>query len=70
MLELLLEKNIDIEYLVKIIFFTVKKANLNTSENYYTCDVDFVLLNTSYNVIFPHDENNMETIDKYIRRFQ
>jgi len=76
MLELLLEKNMDIELLVREHFFYCKKrANMNGSiwpanaEHYYTSDEGFALYNEKYNVIFPHDENNEESIDKYIRRF-
>ena len=71
MLELLLEKNINIEELVKNHFFYCeKKATLNVQEHYYTCDDGFALYNTKYNVIFPHDDNTIETINKYIRRFE
>ena len=71
MLELLLEKNINIEELVKNHFFYCeKKANFNSAEHYYACDNGFALFNTKYNVIFPHDENNIDTINKYIRRFE
>jgi hypothetical protein len=71
MLELLLEKNININDLVKNHFFYCeKKANVNSFEHYYTCDNGFALFNTKYNVIFPHDENNIDTINKYIRRFE
>jgi hypothetical protein len=71
MLELLLEKNINIEDLVKNHFFYCKKrANINGVEHYYTCDNGSALFNTKYNVIFPHDENNIDSINKYIRRFE
>ena len=71
MLELLLEKNINIEDLVKNHFlYCEKRANVNVLEHYYTCDNGFALLNTKYNVIFPHDENNIDSINKYIRRFE
>jgi len=71
MLELLLEKNINIEDLVKNHFFYCeKRANLNGLEHYYTCDNGFALFNSKYNVIFPHDENNIDSINKYIRRFE
>jgi hypothetical protein len=71
MLELLLEKNINIDVLVKNHFFYCeKRANLNGTEHYYTCDNGFALFNTKYNVIFPHDENNNDSINKYIRRFE
>ena len=66
-----LKKNINIEELVKNHFFYCdKRANLNGLEHYYTCDNGFALFNTKYNVIFPHDDNNIETINKYIRRFE
>jgi hypothetical protein len=71
MLELLLEKNINIEDLVKNHFFYCeKKSNLNGVEHYYTCENGFALFNSKYNVIFPHDENNIDSIHKYIRRFE
>ena len=71
MLELLLEENINIEDLVKNHFFTIeKRATLNGLEHYYTCDHGNALYNTKYNVIFPHDQNNIDTINKYIRRFE
>jgi len=70
-LVLLLEKNMNIEELVKNHFFYCeKRANANGLEHYYTCDNGFALYNTKYNVIFPHDENNLENINKYIRRFE
>lgn len=70
-LELLLEKNINIEDLVKNHFlYCEKRANINGLENYYTCDDGFALYNTKYNVIFPHDQYNIDTINKYIRRFE
>ena len=71
MLELLLEKNINIEDLVKNNFFhCTKRANFNGMEHYYTCDNGSALYNTKYNVIFPHDEFNIDNINKYIRRFE
>ena len=39
-------------------------------ENYKTCDNGFALYNSKYNVIFPHDNNSNENINKYIRRFE
>lgn len=61
MLELLLEKNINIEDLVKNHFFYCeKRANMNVQEHYYSCDNGFALFNTKYNV----------NINKYIRRFE
>lgn len=70
MLVLLLEQNVNIEYLVKEHFFYCdKRASMTGLEHYYTCDNGFALYNSKYNVIFPHDENNIDTINKYIRRF-
>jgi hypothetical protein len=71
MLLLLLEKNMNIEELVKNHFlYCEKKASLDKVEYYYTCDNGFALYNTKYSVIFPHDNNSSETVDKYIRRFE
>jgi hypothetical protein len=71
MLELLLEQNMNIEDLVKQHFFNCeKKVKYTNVEHYYTCDDGNALLNTKYNVIFPHDEDNMDSINKYIRRFE
>jgi len=71
MLVLLLEKNINIEILVKNHFlYSTKRAHINGPEHYYTCDTGYALYNTKYNVIFPHDNNSIETINKYIRRFE
>ncbi len=70
-LVLLLEKNIDIEELVKNHFLCCeKKASLHSGEHYFNCEDGFALYNTKYNVIFPHDTYSNETIDKYIRRFE
>lgn len=71
MLTLLLEKNMNIEELVKNHFFYCeKRASLNRPEHYYTCKYGNASYNTKYNVIFPHDEVNIENINKYIRRFE
>lgn len=68
---LLLEKNMNICELVKEHFFCCeKRANMKNKEHYYTCDNGFALYNTKYDVIFPHDKNNVEDINKYIRRFE
>jgi hypothetical protein len=70
-LVLLLEKNINIEELVKKHFFYCeKKVKINGLEHYYTCDDGTVGYNTKYDVIFPHDDDSIETINKYIRRFE
>jgi hypothetical protein len=71
MLELLLEKNMDISELVRNHFFLCdKKANFSRIENYYETDQGFSLYNTKYNVIFPHDNYSNDNITKYIRRFK
>ncbi len=71
MLKLLLEEKCSVEELVKNHFFNCdKRANLNGVEHYYICEDGFAFVNTKYNVLFPHDENNMDTIHKYIRRFE
>ena len=71
MLALLLEYNINIEFLVKNYFFYCdKRANMTGVEHYYCDNNGFALFNTKYNVIFPHDEYNIDTINKYIRRFE
>ena len=70
MLELLLEKNMDIKELVeKHFFYCEKKTNICGIEHYRTDDNGSSLYNTQYNAIFPHDDNNTESINKYIRRF-
>ncbi len=71
MLELLLVNNMNITELVKQHFFYCdRKASLNGLENYILDDRGFALYNTKYNVIFPHDVNKQENIEKYIRRFE
>jgi len=71
MLTLLLENNINIKDLVENFFFCCeKRANVNEHEHYYIDDNGFVLYNSKYDVLFPHDTYNIETIDKYIRRFE
>lgn len=71
MLELLLETNITIEDLVtNHFFYCTKRAKMKGTEHYHTCITGGVLYNSKYNVIFPHDRHNAQTIGKYIRRFQ
>ena len=70
-LELLLEKNMNIEELVKEHFFYCKNnAKFITYESYTICDNGSACYNSKYNIIFPHDTNNAETITKYIRRIK
>ena len=70
-LVLLLEKNMNINELVSQHFFYCdKKASISSLEKYYTSDNGNSLYNTKYNVIFPHDIYDSNTIDKYIRRLE
>lgn len=71
MLELLLENNMSIDELVRNHFFCCdKKAKYDKPEHYYTSENGFALYNSKYNVIFPHNEYNTQTINAYIRRFE
>ena len=71
MLVLLLDKNMNVVELVTNHFFNCdKRVNFNTVEHFNTCDNGSILYNTTYNVIFPHDNNSIETINKYVRRFE
>ena len=71
MLVLLLRDNIDIEDLVKNYFFKCEdKCIFKCVEKYYTSCNGNALLNKKYDVIFPHDVHNTDTINKYIRRFE
>lgn len=71
MLELLLDKNMDIPELVTHHFFVCdKRAEFRNVEYYYTSNSGLALYNTKYNVLFPHDTYSTETIEKYIRRFE
>ena len=70
MLELLLDKDMNINELVENHFFLCeKRAGMNTVENYYSDENGAALYNIKYKCIFPHDTYTQETIDKYIRRF-
>ncbi len=72
MFELLLEENIDIDDLVRNHFLCCNKraTNHHYTEHYYTCNDGCSLYNTKYNVIFPHDKTDDETVHKYTRRFE
>ncbi len=71
MLVLLLEKNIEISELVRAHFFNCSKyTKFMSCEHHVTCDTIEIPYNTIYDVIFPHDVCNEETIAKYIRRFE
>jgi hypothetical protein len=70
MLELLLDRSMNINELVEKHFFLCeKRAKVNTLENYYSDNNGSSLYNVKYKSIFPHDTYSRETIDKYIRRF-
>lgn len=66
-LKLLLVDNISIEEIVDTHFFICnKRAFLDVKEQYRIHDDGNVLVNTKYNVIFPHD--SLADREKYIRR--
>ena len=71
MLILLLKENMDIKQLVTEHFFLCeKRASYHKIEHYYTCENGFALYNCKYDAIFPHDENSIDSVNKYIRRFE
>lgn len=71
MLELLLDKRMDISELVRNHFFICdKRATFIRCEDHVSNDDGKCLYNTKYNVIFPHDTYSETTIAKYIRRFE
>jgi hypothetical protein len=60
----------EITNLVTEEFFLIdKNASLSTVEHYTSHYEKGCPYNSKYNVIFPHDEYNNETIEKYVRRF-
>ena len=68
-IKLLLENKITTVEIVNNHFFCCdKKANYKMAEAYYTDNNGFALYNSKYDVIFPHDKNDIETRTKYIRR--
>jgi hypothetical protein len=70
MLDLLLNKEISTDELVRNYFFKCnKKSNLSDYEHYVENEGGNALYNEKYNVIFPHDGNDEENILKYIKRF-
>jgi hypothetical protein len=75
MLELLLEYNMNIEVLVREHFFRFDKSvdytgykNKYITASKYTQNQS-IICNSKYNVLFPNDIYNEETIKKYINRF-
>lgn len=70
MLKMLLDDNCDVNDLVTNHFFSIdKRAKSKKGECYCTCKDGPALLNSNHNVIFPHDDNSKNSIDKYVRRF-
>ena len=68
---LLLEDNMEISKIVREHFFRKdKKSYCNKIEHYVISKKGHVICNRLYNVIFPHDLYNNETIKKYERRFE
>ena len=66
-LKLILVDNISIEDVVDMYFLNCnKRAVLLTKEQYQIRDDGNILVNTKYNVIFPHD--SLADREKYIRR--
>lgn len=70
MLRLLLEENMDERELVTKHFFLHDKRSWRRGEyNISVVPGGNNLLNSKYDVVFPHDTISQETIDKYTRRF-
>ena len=72
---LLLKENMEIEELVRTHFLRYDKNVIWLKpENYCVNEQGYALLNSKYNVIFPHEtpkkRTYQENIDKYIRRFK
>jgi hypothetical protein len=71
MLDLLLNKNMNVEELVTKHFFVCdKKATDPVFHHFKSSPEGRFLYNSKYGVIFPHDELSQETVQKYIRRFE
>lgn len=70
MLHLLIEKNMDIEELVKEHFFNCGSfVKFESAENFIETEDGPDFYNKKYNVIFPHDKDYDNDVLKYIRRF-
>lgn len=68
-LTFLFECEMDVEEIVNNHFFHCdKRASYRSVEKYYTTGNGHALYNTLYDVIFPHDVNDNETKEKYVRR--
>jgi len=69
-LDLLLNANVDIHYLVKEHFFNCEyRAQFKSPENFVEKINGDDFYNKRYDVIFPHDKNLEKDIEKYCRRF-
>jgi hypothetical protein len=69
-LHLLIEKNMDIEELVKEHFFNCDSfAKYESAENFIEMVHGPDFYNKKYNVIFPHDKDYDNDVLKYMRRF-
>ena len=70
MLYLLLEEGMGINKIVREHFFrNDRKCWLDRKEHYTFRENGAAICNQLYNIVFPHDQYNEETINKYIRRF-
>jgi hypothetical protein len=70
MLDLLLNKNLDTDNLVREHFFKCnKRAVIGNVEHHVEAENGNVLYNEEYKVLFPHDAYDEENIQKYINRF-
>jgi hypothetical protein len=68
-LKFLLADNLDINDIVDNHFFCIdKRATLQDCEHHITNDTGTVLVNTKYNICFPHDSTDERS--KYIRRIE
>jgi hypothetical protein len=66
----LLDENMDVEYFVRNVFFDINcLLNLKSPEHYVKDVNGFALFNENLNIILPHDINDENSINKYIRRF-
>jgi hypothetical protein len=71
MLYLLLEDGMDINKIVREHFFrNDQKCGFDRKEHYTFKKNGSAICNELYNAVFPHDDYNEETINKYIRRFK
>ena len=70
-LKMLLIDGVDITDIVDYHFFCCdKRASLKEAEHLVTNKNGEILVNTKYNVCFPHDQNTQDNREKYIRRME